>query len=67
LGCEGGREVGEDVGELASQQWGGDVGRDEVEEVDGRSRRVFVGDALLGDLAAKQRQQRCEVGRRGEL
>jgi hypothetical protein len=67
LGCEGGREVGEDVGELAPQQRGGDVGRDEVEEVDGRSRRVFVGDALLGDLAGKQRQQCGEVGSRGKL
>lgn len=67
MSCEGGREVGEDVGELASQQRGGDVGRDEVEEVDGRRRRVFVRDALRGDLAAKQRQQCGKVRRRGEL
>jgi hypothetical protein len=60
---EGGREAGEDLGELGAQQRGGHQGRDEVEEVNGRAGRVLVDDALGGDLAAEERQQRGEVCR----
>lgn len=64
---EGGREAREDVGELGAQQRGRDVGRHQVEQVDGGRGRVLVCDALGGNLPGEQRQQRCEVGRWREV
>jgi hypothetical protein len=59
---EGRREASEDLGELGAQQRGRDVGREEVEEIDGSRRRVFACDSLRRNLVAEQRQQRSEVG-----
>jgi hypothetical protein len=59
--CEGRRKAREDLGELGAQQRGGDVGSDNVEQVDSGVGGVFVRDALLADLATEQRQQRGKV------
>lgn len=54
MGGKGGREIGEDIGKLGSQQRGGHMGGDEIEQVDGGRGRILVGDALSSDLAGKQ-------------
>ena len=59
--CEGGRKTREDLRKLGSQQRCGDVGRNEVEEVDDGGRSLLVCNSLGSNLAGEERQEGCEI------